>query len=139
MITTILVVEADPLVRTPLAGYLRDCGYAVYEAFDGTEAMRIMTSGKREIHAVLCAVSLGSEPNGFAVAKWIRTHHPQTKVLLAGTPEKAASTAAELCDGGGSDLARPYDPQLVVERIRKMRGPGLPPTDTGDDTKASGL
>ena len=40
-------------------------------------------------------------------------------VILAGTPAKAADAAAELCDEG-PNLARPYEPQLVVDRIKRL-------------------
>jgi DNA-binding NtrC family response regulator len=37
-IQTILVVEDEVLIRLPLAEYLRDCGYRVFEASNVAEA-----------------------------------------------------------------------------------------------------
>ncbi len=56
---------------------------------------------------------------GFALAAFVREHHPAVEVILAGTPAKAANEAAELCDEG-PHLARPYEPQSVIERIKQL-------------------
>lgn len=39
---TVLLVERDDLVHTPLAKYLRDCGYAVVESGSGEEAVIVL-------------------------------------------------------------------------------------------------
>ena len=41
-IRTILVVEDEVLVRMPLAEYLRDCGYRVFEAASVAEAKAVL-------------------------------------------------------------------------------------------------
>lgn len=136
-IRSVLIVEPDPLAMTPLAAFLRDCGYTVLEAFDGKEAQQILASPDHPIDVVLTAIDLGSEPNGFVLAQWIRAHHPGVDVLLAGTIEKAANVAANLCDGHSPDFRRPYEPQVVVDRIRKLRLSGSNGSRNGDkDGKA---
>lgn len=117
--TLVLIAEPDALIRTPLAEYLRDCGFAVVEATTGTEAMTLLESCNPPIKLLLAAVDLDKEPNGFALARWARAHRPGMKVLLAGSVEKAADAAVDLCDEG-PDLARPYDSQMVVDRIRRL-------------------
>jgi DNA-binding response OmpR family regulator len=42
-IECILVVEPDLAVRQPLAQYLRECGYKVFEAVDTDEATSILS------------------------------------------------------------------------------------------------
>jgi hypothetical protein len=57
--------------------------------------------------------------NGFGFANWVRTNRPGVEIILAGTPERAAHAAAELCDEGPM-LMKPYEPQIVVDRVRQL-------------------
>ncbi len=117
--SVLLMVEADILIRTPIASYLRDCGFTVLEASSGNEALLLLQHAGPAIDLVLAAVDLDGEMNGFDVAHWVRAHLPTTGVLLAGSVSKAAHIAAGLCDQGPY-LDRPYDPQIVIERIRRL-------------------
>ena len=40
--TVVLLVEGDIIVRHPLAEYLRECGFTVFEASNGDEAKRAL-------------------------------------------------------------------------------------------------
>ena len=114
----VLLVDADVLVRHELAEYLRHCGYEVVEAATTDEALKVLAELKGGIDALLCDAEAVGEGNGFALARRIREEHPEIAVLLAGGPERAAQAAGELCDDG-PQLKRPYDPTVVVERIRR--------------------
>jgi CheY-like chemotaxis protein len=114
---TVLVVDDEALVRLAIAGYLRDCGYRVVEAASRAEAVSVLSSDAHGVRIVLAAVENGAE--GFGLARWVREHRPGLEVVLAGSPARAADAAAEICDKGPL-LARPYDPQLVVDRIRRL-------------------
>lgn len=116
---TVLLAEPDGLVRTPLAAYLRDCGYTVLEASDGNEALELLQDADSTVDLVLAAVDLDGHPNGFALAQWVRLNLPGVKVLLAGSIETAADAAAELCTEG-PHLKRPYERQVVVETIKRL-------------------
>jgi DNA-binding NtrC family response regulator len=117
---TVLVVDDEVLVRMVIAAYLRDCGYRVIEAADATEAMLALEQDKAgNVGVVLTAVALTGEHDGFALAHWVRRHRPGCEVMLAGTTARTADAAGELCEQGPT-LARPYDPQLVLDRIRRL-------------------
>ena len=113
------VVDEEVMVRFAIADYLRDCGYRVIEAASGKEAMLVMGTPDVPVDIVLCDAALKGEMNGFALAQTLRTHRPGIPILLAGSPAKAADAAAELCDNG-PQLSRPYEPQLVVDRIKRL-------------------
>lgn len=115
-----MVVDADILVRLAIADFLRDCGFRVFEAGSGTEAVTILVGG-HVVDVVLCDGDLPGEPGSFALAKWIRVERPKVRVLLVGTIAGQAEAAADLCDDGPL-LSRPYEPQLVVDRIRRLMG-----------------
>jgi DNA-binding response OmpR family regulator len=116
---TVLVVDAEVLVRLTISAYLRDCGYRVVEAATVEEAQTVLLQTELTIEAVLAGVDLPGPMDGFALSRWIRDHRHGLDVLLAGTPARAAERAADLCEQG-PDLARPYEPQVVVDRIRRL-------------------
>ena len=116
---TVLVVDAEVLVRMTICAYLRDCGYRVVEAANAEEAVTVLRQIELPIDAVLADVNLSGPMDGFGLAKWIREHRAGLNVLLAGSPAREAERAADLCEEG-PDLARPYEPQVVVDRIRRL-------------------
>lgn len=116
---TVMVVDAEVLVRMTISAYLRDCGYRVVEAAGADEALTVLGQAGLTLHAALIHAVLPGPMDGFGVARWIREHRAGVQVLLAGTPARAAGHAADLCEEG-PDLARPYEPQVVVDRIRRL-------------------
>ena len=126
-IETVLVVESDVLVRLAIAGYLRDCGYRVIETSSGGEATAVLTNSEIAVDIVFSAVEIGGQPDGFALARWVRTERPGLDVILTGTIEKAADEAGDLCEEG-PHLKKPYEPQHVVDWIKKLRNLRIGPT-----------
>jgi CheY-like chemotaxis protein len=55
-VATVPVVESDILVRQPIATYLRDCGYRVLEAVNGTEAREYLAGGGHAVDVALIGV-----------------------------------------------------------------------------------
>lgn len=114
----ILLVDDEVLVRTSIAEYLRHCGYRVIEAVNAAEAVTVLEDSDLRVDIALSAVEMREGMDGFGIAQWVRERRPDVEVILAGTPARAAASAADLCDRGPT-LARPYDPQLVHDRIRR--------------------
>jgi CheY-like chemotaxis protein len=106
-------------------GCLRDCGYVVIEADSGEEALTALQHPKFSIAVVLSDVELRGAMNGFGVARWVRENRPEVEIILAAALEKTAASAAELCEDGPA-LGKPYHPQLVLERIRRLRAQRKP-------------
>jgi CheY-like chemotaxis protein len=123
---TILVVDDDVLTRLSLADYLRTCGYRVLEAADSDEAVRVVEHPDWGVDVILSAVELRGSMDGFALSRWVRDAFPSIDVILAGSPAKAADAAGELCENG-PEMRKPYDPKLVVDRIRRLRGKSTAP------------
>jgi DNA-binding response OmpR family regulator len=120
----VMLIETDLLVRTPLAQYLRDCGFRVIEAFNTAEARGILAHAGISIDTILMDADTAEE-NGFVFRAWMREHHPSVTVILAGSLEKTTARAGELCEEGPA-LAKPYDHRLVLQAIRRSiaaRGP----------------
>lgn len=115
----VMIVDDDVVVRYHLAAYLRDCGWPVVEASSSEEALTFLAAENLLIDVFLVAAELRGSHNGFELARKIRAGVPSAKVVLAGSVASAADVAADICDDG--PVARPYDPQIIVERIRRFR------------------
>jgi len=116
---SILVVEPEILVRHQLAKYLRDCGYRVVQASSTDEARSLFGRRRRiVIDVVLLDIAAPGEENSFALGRWLRENRPGVEVILTGSIEAATEKAADLCERG-PPLSKPYDHQIVVDRIRR--------------------
>jgi CheY-like chemotaxis protein len=118
---SVLIVDGDIVSRHVIADYLRHCGYAVVEAANTDESLLALCEPTISIDVILCDVSAVGSRNGFELATWVRTNRPDLEVRLAAGTDVAAQTAAELCESG-PHLARPYEPQAVIDYIKQLRG-----------------
>lgn len=114
----IVIVEANPLVRTAVAAYLRDCGYQVIETTGPVEATAILRS-RSGIDVVLIDVDAAAGAAGFDLARHIRSEWPQVKVLLSSGVRRTAMEAETLCEQGPT-ATKPYDHRELARRIRGL-------------------
>jgi DNA-binding response OmpR family regulator len=114
----ILVVENDVLIRMPLAEYLRECGYRVFEAADVAEAKAVLNADT-PVDLVFADANLPGEENGFMLASWVRQHYPNIEVLLTSSIPNAAAKAGDLCEDLGL-VAKPYEHESVLRRIQTL-------------------
>jgi len=121
----LLVVDGDVLVRHVISDYLRTCGYVVVEAASTDEAVVVLDDTHVTVNAVLCDADAPGRQSAFQLRAWAVQRRPETQIILAGTVAAAANKAAELCEEG-PQLQRPYDPQGVVEYIRRIIGTRAP-------------
>ena len=117
---SVLIVDADIVSRHAIAEYLRGCGYAVVEAASTEEALIALGEPRLSIDIALIAVVETETKSYFELANWERSNFPDVKVKLAVNINRAAQTAAELCDDG-PHLERPYNPEMVVDFIKRLR------------------
>jgi len=114
-----LIVNDDILIRHPLAEYLRECGYRVVQAANLDEARKLFTQRRRQlaIDVVLADANAPGAENAFAVAAGGHANRPGVEVILAGSVDAEVEKAGELCEE--EPLGKPYDHQLVLDRIRR--------------------
>jgi DNA-binding NtrC family response regulator len=113
----VMLIEADVVIRTPLAEYLRECGYRVAEVFNVTEARDILAHAPVSVDMILMDVD-APEENGFVFRAWVRAHYPEVEVILAGSIERTVTKAGDLCEEGPA-LSKPYDHKFVLDEIRR--------------------
>jgi CheY-like chemotaxis protein len=117
---TILVVEDELLIRLHVADTFRDCGFNVIEAADGTGALQIL-QGNASIHAVFTDVTLPGQPDGFALARWIRQHRPGLPVVL--TSGEVTAAHAKAVNAREPFFAKPCDYGGIAAFIRERLQP----------------
>lgn len=115
----LIVADADVLIRNALAEYLRQCGYKVFEAATSDEVIIAIEEGTVKIDALLADAQLSGRYNAFELRIWVRDHHPDIEIVLAGNIDAAAKAAGHLCDEG-PHLQRPYDPESVAAHIKRL-------------------
>jgi CheY-like chemotaxis protein len=78
---TVLIVEADALVRTALAETLRDLRYQIMEAADADTALTLLESGAAA-DLFFTDLSMPSSINGLEFVAVIRMRFPNLPVIL---------------------------------------------------------
>jgi DNA-binding response OmpR family regulator len=118
-IQSILVVDGEILTRLEICAYLRACGFRVIEAVNAEEAVSVLTEPALAVDLVMSDVNLPGPMDGFALAQWIRRERQGIPIILVATPERATHVAADLC-ASGPMLTKPYDAQILLDRIRRL-------------------
>ena len=104
----IMIAQDDFLLRMETAADLRRWGYDVVEAFSEAEARRALHADRR-IALVLLDVNVGRDQSGLELARWIKRHHPETKLLLVAAIAPATD--------GIPVLDKPYRPLELLQHI----------------------
>ena len=116
-LATILVIEDEVLIRLAVSDYLRDVGYRVIEGSTAEEAQRVFRSGE-PVEVLFTDVDLGPGLDGFALAKWVRQHFPQVRIMLASGHAKAGEQAPDV--SLGPLFRKPYSYEALETHIRQL-------------------
>lgn len=81
-VETVLLVEDEPDLLAAAAELFRSIGYEVVTASNGADAVNILQQGA-EIDIVFSDIVMAHGISGLELARQIREHHPQVKIVLA--------------------------------------------------------
>ena len=130
----ILIVEEDLLVRTPLAEYLRECGYLVLEASSAGEARTLLEDGSRRVDIVLAEVKSG-EPSGFASQVGCGRICPTPRLFW---PEQPRQRPKRLATSAKRDPLSPSlmttDSCWIISNVSSPQGTGTIARDAGSES-----
>src|SRR5262249_8202677 len=128
-ISTVLVVDDEPLVRDVVTRYLERDGHRVVTAEDGDSARRLIERESPSL--VLLDVMLPGETDGLALCRWIRSSSELPVILLtARVAEADRIVGLEL--GADDYVTKPFSPRELATRVktvlRRVRA-GKPPRE----------
>jgi DNA-binding response OmpR family regulator len=115
--STILVVDDEPLVLDVVARYLERDGHRVVTAVDADDALRAIE--REEPSLVLLDVMLPGKTDGLDVCRWIRSSSELPVILLtARTDEADRIVGLEL--GADDYVTKPFSPRELASRVKTV-------------------
>jgi DNA-binding response OmpR family regulator len=114
---TILLTEADVIVRLILAEHLRHCAIVV-EAASAQEARAVLVAGPPIDIMIADAQLAGGDETGFALAQWVRRYRPQIEVIMTASVTHKAQAAADFC--ARYPATKAVETAALSQRIRAM-------------------
>jgi PAS domain S-box-containing protein len=115
---TILVIEDEELLRDLLFQLLSARGYKVLLAADGLQGLAIFEAHADQIDLVVSDLGLPRLP-GERVFRSIRAQNHDTRFLFTSGYFDPQLKAELLLDGGCQFLQKPYQPDLLLQKIRE--------------------
>jgi DNA-binding response OmpR family regulator len=114
--TTILVVDDEPIVREVVVTYLRREGYRTLEADDGELAKTLVETERPDL--VVLDLML-PRTDGLSVCRWIRAHGSVPVIMLTARTEEADRIVGlEL--GADDYVTKPFSPRELAARVRTV-------------------
>jgi DNA-binding response OmpR family regulator len=114
--TTILVVDDEPVVRDVVVRYLRRDGYTTLEAGNGDDARELIRTGEPSL-VVLDVMLPGAD--GLELCRWIRGRSELPVILLTARVDEADRIVGlEL--GADDYVTKPFSPRELAVRVRTV-------------------
>jgi len=116
---TILVLEDDISVRHISVRMLRDLGYEVIEAANGSDARRLLSeNGGRRVDLLLTDLVM-PQVSGRRFADSLRAAHPNIKVLFISGYLEESLQPGDRCEPGMFFLPKPFDSEQLAVKVRE--------------------
>lgn len=122
---TVLIVDDDPVLRSIMQGALEDEGYAVIEAANGVEALRLCAG---TVPCVVVADAVMPLMDGFQLCRALRADAATRHVpILMATGLDDPGSIARAYEAGATDfIVKPLNWMILGHRVRYMlRGANL--------------
>ena len=115
--STVLVVDDEPLVLDVVARYLERDGHRVVTAADGDGALRMIE--REEPSLVLLDVMLPGKTDGLDLCRWIRSSSELPVILLTARGDEADRIVGlEL--GADDYVTKPFSPRELASRVKTV-------------------
>jgi DNA-binding response OmpR family regulator len=115
-VTTILIVDDEPIVRDVVARYLERDGFTPVTVGDGDEA-RALIEAQAPALVVLDVMLPGTD--GLALCRWIRARGDTPVIMLTARGEEADRIVGlEL--GADDYVTKPFSPRELAARVRAV-------------------
>lgn len=122
----ILLVEDFEPLRTLTANVLRNCGYVVYAATDGVEALERYAEHADAIDLLVTDVMM-PRMSGADLAIEIRRRQPNARILFLSGYAEGVQQRTGLDSGNSWYLQKPYAPEEFLETVQRLLKADEPP------------
>ena len=115
---TVLVVEDEDAVRLIVRRVLRDQGYAILEARDGNEALRVCAQKGDTIDLVLSDVIMPGM-GGRELSRALAVSRPGLPILFMSGYNDDGDLTGSGTDNAASVLAKPFTAETLATQVRE--------------------
>jgi two-component system, cell cycle sensor histidine kinase and response regulator CckA len=115
----VLVAEDEEMVRGIMARTLRDCGYAVLEAGNGMEALRMVAAREGRVSLIIADVVMPGL-GGREMAARLAERWPDVPILFTSGYTGMDVVRRGLLDEGDEFLQKPLAPEALARKVREM-------------------
>ena len=121
MAKTVLAVDDSASIRQMVSFTLKSAGYDVVEAVDGMDGLE--KAKTKSINLVLTDQNM-PRMDGLTLIKNLRgmPQYAKTPILMLTTESSDAMQAQGRAAGATGWLVKPFDPQKLIEVVRKVIG-----------------
>ncbi len=114
--TSVLVVDDDPHIRTLARHYLEAAGLTVLEATDGEDALSLLAS--RSVQLVVLDLMMPGM-DGWQLGRELRAGS-DVPILMLTAKGESRDKVAGFALGADDYLVKPFDPPELVARVRAL-------------------
>jgi DNA-binding response OmpR family regulator len=134
-VTTVLVVDDEPIVREVVVGYLQREGYRTLEAADGDLARDVL---ERESPNLVVLDVMLPGIDGLELCRWIRSRSDLPVILLTARGEETDRIVGlEL--GADDYVTKPFSPRELAARVRTVLRRSAPQPVSDERLSFAGL
>jgi DNA-binding response OmpR family regulator len=114
--STVLVVDDEPIVRDVVVRYLEQEGYRTLQAGDGDTARRLL---ERETPSLVVLDLMLPGTDGLSLCRWIRSHSELPVIMVTALGE-VTDRLVGLEVGADDYLTKPFSPRELVARVKAV-------------------
>jgi DNA-binding response OmpR family regulator len=115
-VTTVLIVDDEPIVREVVVGYLQREGYRTLEAADGDRARELV---ERESPSLVVLDIMLPGIDGLELCRWIRGRSDLPVILLTARGDETDRIVG-LEIGADDYITKPFSPRELTARVRTV-------------------
>ena len=116
---TILIAEDDVQVRGLLKNVLESCGYKIFEAVDGEDALRVFHKNKDEIQLFILDVIMPKK-NGKEFYDEVKKVNPDIKVIFISGYNAEVIHKKGILKEGLDFISKPISPNELLRKVREV-------------------
>ena len=118
----ILVVDDSTSIRRMIAACLRECGFVVTEAADGTAALELVRDPNGGSHDLVITDQVMPSMDGLTLIRALRSlpAYADTPILMLTTEADGTIRDQARAAGATGFLPKPFDPEGLTDSVMQL-------------------